>query len=124
VDLIAIRTQVFTKTLNIEYKGGRGNPPTHFQPIEISIEVSLTALNLFRFEVRGQAIMGREKREERVGSLRSLKSCKRHEYTLNLFISRLAQSRDEENLKAAYEEISRAGMVGSMIMMLFGSQIM
>ena len=68
--------------------------------------------------------MGREARDERVSSIRSLKSRKYHEYILNIFISRLAQSRDEENLKAADEEVSRAGMVGSMIMMLFGSQIM
>jgi hypothetical protein len=100
-------------------RGCRGNPPTHFQPIEVSIEVSLTALNLFRFEVRNQAIMGREARDEQVSSLRSLKSHKYHEFILNLYISMLAQSRDEENLKAADEEVSRAGM-----MAVFGSQIM
>ena len=93
-------------------RGCRGNPPTHFQPIEVSIEVSLTALNLFRFEVRNQAIMGREAGDERVSSTRSLNSRKHHEYILNLFISRLAQSRDEANLKAADDEVSRAGMVG------------
>ena len=68
--------------------------------------------------------MGREARDEQVSSLRSLKSHKYHEFILNLYISMLAQSRDEENLKAADEEVSRAGMAGSMIMMLFGSQIM
>ena len=94
-------------------KGVRGIPPTHFQPIEVSIEVSLTALNLFRFEVRNQAIMGREARDERVSSLRSLKSRKYHEFILNLFISRLAQSRDEANLKADDEEVSRVGMVAA-----------
>jgi len=74
---------------------------------------SLTALNLFRLEERDQAIMGGEARHERVSSIRSLKSRKHHEFILNLFISRLAQSRDEENLKAAYEEVSRVGMVAA-----------
>ena len=46
------------------------------------------------------------------------------EVAAKYFISRLAQSRDEANLKAADEEASRVGMVGSMIMMLFDSQIM
>jgi hypothetical protein len=80
---------------------------------------SLTALNLFRLEKRDQAIMGEEVHHERVSSIRSLKSHKYHDFILNLSISRLAQSRDEENLKAAYEEVSRAVMVA-----LFGSQIM
>jgi len=93
-------------------RGCRGNPPTNFQPIEVSIEVSLTVLNLFRFEVRNQAIMGREAGDDRVSSIRSLKSCKCLEFMLNLFISRLAQSRDEANLKAIDEDVSRAGMVG------------
>ena len=74
---------------------------------------SLTALNLFRLEERDQAIMAGEARHERVSSIRSLKSRKHHEFILNLFISRLAQSRDEENLKAAYEEVSRVGMVAA-----------
>ena len=63
--------------------------------------------------------MGREAGDDRVSSIRSLKSCKYHGVILNLFISRLTQSRDEENLKAADEEVSRAGM-----MAVFGSQIM
>ena len=74
---------------------------------------SLTALNLFRLEERDQAIMAGEARHERVSSIRSLKSRKHDEFILNLFISRLAQSRDEENLKAAYEEVSRVGMVAA-----------
>ena len=68
--------------------------------------------------------MGGEAGDELVCSIQILKSRKCFEYKVNVITSSLAQSRDEENLKAAYEDVSRAGMVGSMIMMLFDSQIM
>ena len=74
---------------------------------------SFTALNLFRLEERDEAIIAGEVRQERVSSIRSFKSRKHHKFILNLLISRLAQSRDPENLEAFVDEVSRVGMVAA-----------
>ena len=74
---------------------------------------SFTALNLFRLEERDEAIIAGEVRQERVISIRSLKSRKHHKFILNLFISRLAQSRDPEKLETIVDEVSRVGMVAA-----------
>ena len=74
---------------------------------------SFTALNLFRLEERDEAIIADQSRQERVSSIRSLKSYKHHRFILNLFISRLALSRDNKNLEAVIEEVSRVGAVAA-----------
>ena len=75
---------------------------------------SFTALNLFRLEERDEAIVAGEVRQERVSSIRSLKSRKHHKFILNFFISKLAQSRDPEKLEAIVDEVSRVGMVAAL----------
>ena len=114
LELYQLRFQIEFLFRDAKQHTGLGHAQTLDAPgQEHFANASFTALNLFRLEERDEAIIADQSRQERVSSIRSLKSYKHHRFILNLFISRLALSRDDKNLEAVIEEVSRVGAVAA-----------
>lgn len=114
LELYQLRFQIEFLFRDAKQNTGLGHAQTldaHGQ--EHFANASFTALNLFRLEERDEAIIADQSRQERVSSIRSLKIRKHHRFMLNLFISRLALSRDDKNLESVIEEVSRVGAVAA-----------
>ncbi len=114
LELYQLRFQIEFLFRDAKQNTGLGHAQTlDTQGQEHFANASFTALNLFRLEERDEAIIADQSRQERVSSIRSLKSRKHHRFILNLFISRLALIRDDKNLEPIIDEVSRIGAVAA-----------
>ena len=114
LELYQLRFQIEFLFRDAKQNTGLGHAQTlDTQGQEHFANASFTALNLFRLEERDEAIIADQSRQDRVSSIRSLKIRKHHRFILNLFISRLALSRDDKNLEPMIEEVSRVGSVAA-----------